>query len=196
VRRIVSSQGFAGSSRLSEFLSYIVEEQIAGRGEAIKEYVIGVEVYRKPKDYDPRVNAAVRVDAGKLWARLERYYENDGREDPVRIAVPKGGYVPSFEIVVPPVTPREVPAAEARPGHRGLILAATGACVLLVAGGVVAFRPRSTSQPDVRTWMAARSSTAMPSRWNRSSYCWKDNYFGEPQPRRNSMITASSAIVF
>ena len=153
LRRIVSSQGFAGSTRLCEFLSYIVEEQVAGRGDSIKEYVVGVEVYRKPKDYDPRVDAAVRVDASKLRARLERYYEDEGRNDPIRITVPKGGYVPSFE-VRPRLTQSETPAAEARPRYRGLILAAasTAACALLVGGGVVAFRPRTHSQPEVHTW--------------------------------------------
>ena len=85
VRRVVSSRGLAGSTRLCEFLTYIVEEKIAGRGDGIKEYVIGVEVYRKPKEYDPRVDAAVRVDASKLRARLERYYEEEGsRRRPIR----------------------------------------------------------------------------------------------------------------
>ena len=36
------------------------------------------------------------MEAGKLRRRLEAYYLGAGRDDPVRIEIPKGGYVPTF----------------------------------------------------------------------------------------------------
>jgi len=68
VGRIVSSPEFAASPRLCEFLTFVTELQLSGRGDTIKEYVIGVEVYRKGDGYDPRSDPTVRVDAGKLRA--------------------------------------------------------------------------------------------------------------------------------
>ncbi len=46
----------------------------------------------------------VRVEAGRLRRALEYYYLTEGRNDPVRIKIPKGSYVPEFI----PVTERPV----------------------------------------------------------------------------------------
>ena len=43
---------FAGSERLKDFLRYITEETLQGRGEHIKDYVVGVEVYHKSPSFD------------------------------------------------------------------------------------------------------------------------------------------------
>jgi Tol biopolymer transport system component len=103
VNKILAHPAFAASARLCAFLRFVVEEELAGRGPEIKEYVIGVQVYRKSETYDPRTDPAVRVDAGKLRARLAEYYETDGRNDPVLISIPKGTYVPRFESRVPEI---------------------------------------------------------------------------------------------
>ena len=75
VGRIVASRGFAKSARLSHFLRFVVEETLAGRGDQIKEYVIGIAVYGRPQSYDPRTDATVRVEAVKLRQRLAAYFE-------------------------------------------------------------------------------------------------------------------------
>jgi Tol biopolymer transport system component len=82
---------------MNRFLKYIVETTLEGRGALIKEYVIALEVFEKPDGYDPREDSTVRTEASKLRTRLGRYYENEGREDPVIISIPKGGYVPVFQ---------------------------------------------------------------------------------------------------
>ena len=46
--------------------------------------------------FDPQNDPVVRMEAGKLRRRLERYYLGAGRGDPVRIEIPKGGYAPTF----------------------------------------------------------------------------------------------------
>jgi TolB-like protein/Flp pilus assembly protein TadD len=96
LNRIAGNQLFAGSERLTRFLRYVVQEQLAGRGQAIKEYNIGVEVYGRPPDYDPKIDATVRVEAGRLRAKLAKYYAAEGAAQIVRIELPRGTYVPVF----------------------------------------------------------------------------------------------------
>ena len=82
---------------MNRFLKYVVETTLEGKRALIKEYVIALEVFDKSDAYDPREDSTVRTEASKLRARLSRYYEDEGREDPVIISVPKGGYVPDFK---------------------------------------------------------------------------------------------------
>jgi hypothetical protein len=100
LRRILDSKSFASSARLSAFLKFVVEERLAGRADQIKEYSIGVSVYGKPSDYDPKADATVRGEASRLRSRLERYYALDGTSDSLRIEIPKGAYVPSIRSVI------------------------------------------------------------------------------------------------
>ena len=106
--KILTSPVFAGSERLSQFLAFVVEETLAGRGERIKDYVIGVEVYRKSQSFDPRTDSSVRTEASRLRSKLARYYETDGHNDKLIISIPKGTYVPIF-------TARELGVAECPP---------------------------------------------------------------------------------
>src|SRR5438045_798027 len=98
LERILASPGFIGSERLSRFLRFVVDSTLAGRSAEIKEYVVGVEVYDKSESYDPSSDSTVRGEASKLRLKLRLYYETEGRDDPVVISIPKGTYVPVFEI--------------------------------------------------------------------------------------------------
>jgi serine/threonine-protein kinase len=102
VERIIASPLFSESRRLSGFLRYLVEETLAGRSDRIKEYNIGVEVYERPQDYDPKTDAIVRVEAGRLRGKLAKYYASEGSSDPVRIKLPRGTYVPVLVRAGPP----------------------------------------------------------------------------------------------
>jgi len=94
--QILASSVFASAERLGQFLSYVVEEALAGRSDRIKEYSIGVSVYGKPSDYDPRIDATVRGEASRLRARLLQFYAGSGRDHKLRIEIPKGAYRPVF----------------------------------------------------------------------------------------------------
>src|SRR6516162_6487942 len=95
--KILSSSVFVNSPRMSRFLRFVVETTLEGNGERIKEYVIAIEVFEKAEDYDPQADSTVRTEASKLRSRLARYYETEGREDPLVITIPKGSYAPQFE---------------------------------------------------------------------------------------------------
>lgn len=128
--RIVESAGFAGAGRLSSFLTYLVDRTLAGEPDRLKESVLGVEVFQRPADYDPRTDPIVRVEARRLRGRLEEYYAAAGKDERVRIDLPKGGYVPVFErkptlaparapIPLAPVERSPVVQVEAGPMPRG-----------------------------------------------------------------------------
>jgi Tol biopolymer transport system component len=125
--RIVASPQFLKSPKLSRFLQLIVQEALSGRSGQIKEYSVGVEVYNRPEGYDPRVDATVRVEASKLRKRLSEYYEGEGRNDAVLIAVPKGHYAPVFIDRVAQVTDRPARSSLKRLLLPGLCLAAVAA---------------------------------------------------------------------
>jgi len=94
--RILSSKAFRQADRLKRFLTFTVNETIAGRGEHLKEFVIGVEVFGKGSSFDPRNDPIVRVQARRLRAQLARYYHEEGQADETLIDLPKGGYTPVF----------------------------------------------------------------------------------------------------
>lgn len=95
--RVLNSTTFQQVDRLKRFLSFVVTETAAGRGDELKEYVVGVQVFGKDESFDPRTDPVVRVQARRLRARLERYYREEGQEDEWLIELPKGGYAPQFE---------------------------------------------------------------------------------------------------
>lgn len=103
--RVLASDAFRGAPQLSSFLSYIVERKLEGRGAELKGYTIAVEALGRPADFDPQSDPIVRVEAGRLRKALSQYYAGDGADDPIRVSMPVGAYVPVFE----PATERRRP---------------------------------------------------------------------------------------
>ena len=165
--QVLSCGQFRGSDRLKRFLRFVVEEKLAGRGDALKEYTIGLEVFDRGPSFDPRVDTIVRTEARKLRARLAEYYHGAGSADPIQIDFTRGCYAPVFHSNSPsPVqeaspdrAPVSIPAGEATftsnafagLPRRGALLVAAAALVL--AGGIYSlpFRSQPTNPPDVRS---------------------------------------------
>ncbi|HTV53467.1 MAG TPA: hypothetical protein VMI06_00970, partial [Terriglobia bacterium] len=97
VRRIVQSPTFGRSERLSTLLTYICDMALKGREAEINEQKIGRDVFGRSQDYDSAVDGIVRSQASRLRQRLEMYFEQEGSNEPVRIVIPRGGYVPVFQ---------------------------------------------------------------------------------------------------
>lgn len=155
--RLLASETLGRSERLCRFLSYVVERSLAGRAEDLKEYSIGVEVLDKGGSFDPRLDSAVRVDARRLRAKLAEYYASEGISEPLRIDLPKGGYVPAFRfarIGEPAAALEDDPevaaeaAVEGRPVRARGRLQVTAVAVLALTVAVLA----------VWQWRAARGS--------------------------------------
>jgi TolB-like protein len=88
--RILASSIFAAAKRSRVFLRYAVERSL--RNSAPKEFEVAVDVLGRGADYDPDVDATVRVEASRLRHRLREYYDTAGKDDPILIDIPKGGY--------------------------------------------------------------------------------------------------------
>jgi adenylate cyclase len=97
LERIAASSAFDASARNCAFLRFIVEETLADRGDRIKAYTIGTNVLQRDAGFDPQADPIVRIEASRLRRSLERYYLIAGKNDPIRIDIPKGGYVASFQ---------------------------------------------------------------------------------------------------
>jgi tetratricopeptide (TPR) repeat protein len=95
VETICRSMVLLRSKRAAQLLRYLVEAALQrAPKEAMKETVIGVEVFGRPGNYDPKKDAIVRVSVAELRERLATYYETEGRRDLIRIRIPQGAYVP------------------------------------------------------------------------------------------------------
>ncbi len=96
VERILKSHGFAKSPRLSSFLTYICTCALEGRSEDAQEQQIGIHVFGRSPAYNPSEDSVVRSQARLIRQKLEEYFEDEGRNEPMRIVVPKGTYFPQF----------------------------------------------------------------------------------------------------
>lgn len=94
--RVLASETFRQSEKLAEFLEYVVLQAVTGNQAGLKETSIGVGLYGRQPDYDPKVDSLVRTQARRVRERLERYYREEGSADPVVIEIPRGSYVPVF----------------------------------------------------------------------------------------------------
>jgi serine/threonine-protein kinase len=95
--RILNSKTFQQVQRLKRFVSFVVGETKDGRGDQLKEFVVGVQVFDKESSFDPRNDPIVRVQARRLRTRLATYYLEEGQNDDVLIELPKGGYAATFK---------------------------------------------------------------------------------------------------
>src|SRR5215469_5823528 len=75
--RVVNSPGFVSSVRLTRFLAHIVNRTIDGDRDSLKEFSIAMEVFDRTADYDPNIDAIVRVEARRLRSKLKAYYEEE-----------------------------------------------------------------------------------------------------------------------
>jgi adenylate cyclase len=117
---LLSDPKFKSSDRNRQFLKFVVEEMLAGRSEKIKSYSIAVDVFGRNQSFDPTADPIVRIEATRLRSSLAAYYTGPGKHHRVRINLPKGGYVPTIEVVDVPnldgtVTAPAIPETGTRP---------------------------------------------------------------------------------
>ncbi len=98
LQKILEDSLFSRTQRMSRFLRFGVEHALAGTGHQVKEYLVGVDVFDRPKDYDPRVDPIVRVEARRLRAKLRSYYASSGKKDELIIDFPKGAYAAELHL--------------------------------------------------------------------------------------------------
>jgi hypothetical protein len=99
VQRIVSSAPFQKSTRLRELLQYIAQETLRGNAHELTEQHIGSALFHKPSGYSPLEDSSVRVHVRQLRLKLHEYFNEDGRDEPIILEIPRGSYAPIFRAV-------------------------------------------------------------------------------------------------
>jgi hypothetical protein len=158
VERILHSAPFQKSTNLHSLFSYLAENTIRGKTEALTERQIGEAVFGKPAGYSPAEDSAVRVHMRQLRLRLHEYFDQEGRHEVQRLDIPKGSYLLEFQSSEPEVKPPPPPAAAVpaasrktwRVGVREVVFWAALAAAIVCAFG---------------WYRAARKATPIPVPW-------------------------------
>lgn len=152
LERVLASRTFARSEQLRSFIHYVCDAEFRGTGGELTEYLIGVDVLRRPKDYSPAEDSSVRTRAYELRHKLEKLYAEELPDEPVQIVIPKGAYVPQFVNTSATVSQTEVRSSAPPPAisgitkrtRRPLVAGLALAGVALVAGVAGAAFERSS----------------------------------------------------
>jgi hypothetical protein len=136
LERVLASEAFAHAPAQQRFLRFVVEETLEGRGDALKEYVIGTAVLGRGPGFEPKGDSSVRVAARRLRQRLAEHYATHAGQDPLRIVLHAGSYQPAFFV--------NGPGATVAPGGTTPLTLPTTAGIVsvslagLTAGGTIA----------------------------------------------------------
>src|SRR5258706_972301 len=144
--RITASSGFATADRMRRFIDFVVNKPLDGEAATVKEYLVGVEVFDRGRDFDPRTDTIVRVEARRLRKKLEEYYAQAGKDEAVYITLPSGSYVPRIEVR----NSADAAPGTSDPGRRRAILwAVCGLAILALLGAAVPlFRKRAAPSAE------------------------------------------------
>ena len=96
LRRMLESVEFRGAPKSQDFLTYVVSEALAGRGDRLKGRTVARYALGRSETFDSTTDAAARVQAHRLRAILQRYYAGTGSNELTVIDLPLGSYLPSF----------------------------------------------------------------------------------------------------
>jgi hypothetical protein len=154
VQRIVSSPPFQKSTRLRDLLHFITEQTIHGKAHELTEQHICNALFHKPSDYRPLEDSSVRVHVRQLRLKLHEYFNEDGRNEPLILDIPKGSYAPVFRTALKTVDPPGTTASTVIPvvWHRRTMVpwALCGILALLCVGllyRAIPHRKASASSP-------------------------------------------------
>lgn len=134
------------SGHLSGFLTFVVDRALAGAESEINEASIAIRALGRDDDFDPRIDPVVRVVAGRLRRALEMYALTAGRGDAVRIVLPKGSYVPRFDLADEAVSGADVRTRTGATGSAPTTIILVDDHVMLRRG----LRALLDSEPDMR----------------------------------------------
>jgi hypothetical protein len=159
LQRILKSDTFRSSAVLRRLLQFLVDKAIAGEADQLKEYSIGVDAFGKPSSYDPRSDAIVRLQVGRLRQKLADYYRTEGKDDELVFDLPKGHFKLKWEARTAPIEEPEEAVVSAPPGNQSQWKSATLAlaailCVVALWGiysGIALWRAHSTANQALWT---------------------------------------------
>lgn len=90
VNAVLQSKDFKDSPVYSNLLSYLAQSTLSKK--IPKEITIAIDIFGKDASFNSNKDSTVRHHILILRNKLENYYKNEGKNDKVRLAVPKGHY--------------------------------------------------------------------------------------------------------
>jgi len=193
LERILASTLFSSSERSATFLRFCVEQSLTGDLDGIKESTLGVAVFGRSPNYDPKVDAIVRVHARRVREKLEIYYNTVGARDDLLITIPKGRYIPSFGKREPAVSQTraavEPIAAAPRDTSRWKLWISLCLAPILCVAAVAAWHlqsaagspPLAAAEPVLFTWFPGIQTGPAWSPDNQTlAYSWDEGHPGNP----------------
>lgn len=94
IDKIAASNVLGRSPRKLFLLEYLIKSELDGRGEALKAYSIGLDVFDKPNDFDPSIDSSVRVEIGRLRTAIALFEASDIAQSTLKVDIPVGTYRP------------------------------------------------------------------------------------------------------
>ena len=151
LEKLLQSSAMAKSWSLSRLLKFLVARALDGTAGELKEHTLGVEVFDRGPDFDPRTDNIVRVQVRNLRARLVDYYAGDGQHEPIRIDLPKGAYIIEFKQILETESAAALPAPRwwAAVKNKIWLVTAAAAVGLIVVAAVVFWELRHTRPTEV-----------------------------------------------
>ena len=98
---LLDTADFKATPQRRKLLEYVVEQRLAGREHRLKAFELAVAVLGRDERFDAQNDPIVRIEMGRLRRDLAHYYDTAGQNDAIRIGIPKGRYVPTFELFGP-----------------------------------------------------------------------------------------------
>ena len=185
IHRLTSARVLHGSESLCKLLRYLAAHSLDHPGTPVKEYQIATEVFGRPADFDPQSDSAIRVQAGRLRAKLAEYYASEGAADPIVVELPRGSYALLFhertdEIAAAPssATISELRTVVATPRPNRWAVAFAIAAVLLVASVAVI----ADLLGNKSAWESVPSPTASKNAAPSLQLFWKHFATGPDEP--------------
>ncbi|MBL0371879.1 hypothetical protein JJB09_07535 [Rhizobium sp. KVB221] len=120
LERLFSDPRLRLTERNYAFLGYIAEKAFAGNTKGAKAYSIAVDVFGRPPSFDPAIDPIVRIEAARLRAALDQYYDAYGAPNGIRVGLPRGHYIADFTHI--PHEAAQGPAAAAVSQQAPLII--------------------------------------------------------------------------
>ena len=109
LQRIFESETFRSAPQVSRLLNFLIDATLEGK--PLKESLIGASFFSRLSGYDSQADPVVRTEVRRLRLKLGEYYFKEGRDAPILVEIPAGGYKARFTVreAPPEVPPKAAP---------------------------------------------------------------------------------------
>lgn len=151
VQKIKASGALGRSPTYFRLLDHLANATESG--EAHSETSLAIDIFNKDEGFDVTSDSTVRVYIHNLRQKLHAYYDSQGREDPIRLVIPKG----SYRLVVKQQEETPVPKIPSTNKEQAypLLLIALGAVIALFcawAAGTLTKDQPQLDEPQLAFW--------------------------------------------